>query len=153
MWWFGAFAFLCLILQWTGINYCLCDKLPYFMRHTFGRFVELMPYAFIGCMVKIFGRHTDVKGFGYSTFWVYLFVPICMLSLDYASRLVKKFLPKTEWLNCMGGLVPGVYFIHLLFVFILSDYISEGLSLIVFLLSFLTVALLSRVPALRMLVR
>ena len=53
----------------------------------------------------------------------------------------------------MGKLVPGVYFVHLLLIFILSDYIHEGLAPAVFCLALILVAGMSRVPILKTLVK
>ncbi len=48
----GGILLLALILQYTGINYMLFKDFSYEYRYSFGRIVEMIPYATLGIMIS-----------------------------------------------------------------------------------------------------
>lgn len=49
---FVSIMIMTFLLQHSGVNSWLCDRLPFVMKYTCGRFVELMPVAVMGLLAK-----------------------------------------------------------------------------------------------------
>lgn len=133
-------AVVCLVSQYTGLNYKLCAVMHQNLRYTIGRLAELLPCAIIGDMVGewhfidrrpwiwftsalgsfivaaiIFVLCKELpEGFGYQGLCsLVMAASICVLSIAVGEELVH--MKYTKWMlpiAGIGALTPGIYFAH-----------------------------------------
>lgn len=128
---------LCFILQYTGVNYAMCSRLPFHPSMAVGRFAELFPMAVMGCLMWKLREHKrlmsitlgvaafllaaiqlsrlnlSAPGFGYSG--LSLFLETLLISgLAILAEGVSMPNACEGSLKIFSGFTAGVYYIHLL---------------------------------------
>ncbi len=72
-------SLLCFILEFSGFNYSLFRELRFELKYTFGRLVELFPYAALGYLLKRFEVLKSLKKYRYPV----LIISFLLLPLPY----------------------------------------------------------------------
>ncbi len=172
----GVLAALCMLFQYSGLNYALFSPLRYELKYPLGRFFEILPMAAAGLLLARFkavarmGRAAPLicaagiaavcllplpgaEGFGYGGVYLLLMGTLCaMLAISLPLRSVPE--KAKAILLFLSRHTMGVYCMHrmtgnlLRTVFPRFGLQTEGFAfcLLIYLLTFLACELLSRMP-------
>ena len=159
---------ICLIMQYSGLNYHIFGGFPYEASYSLGRIAEFFPHAVMGCFLA----SMNPKGLRMVIIGVVLvgagllMVSPCRVSSQFgyggfaplavSSGLVLMATAWTispyhlSWLYVVSSTTAGVYYIHCIVGVVLS-YFGYGSYLLVLLVSFLLVLSGLHLPGLYML--
>lgn len=126
---------VCLLLQYSGVNVKIFANLPFYVKYDLGRFVELLPSAICGFLCWQYrarwimtvallpavlqyaiGWHGNCPGYSYQgVYLLFITIGVSSLCIGFGERLSCKVSDKiADGVAFVGGLTPGVYYVHLL---------------------------------------
>lgn len=173
----SVIIFLCLALQYSGLNAMLLGRMPFDVRMVIGRFVELLPAAVLGYGYylqesRMHNKYVIVLFVALAVFYFYCLamnlplgcrgfsyqgVPILLGTMGIGGVMLSLNFKGGTFVHQMATLTAGIYYTHLLVGKLLEMKIGNRRgwleAIVVFCFAACLVAVMKRIRWLRELVR